>query len=141
MNHLVAYGSLFLTSLGAATFLPIQSEFVLIGLYLSGDYSNFWLLVISTVGNTLGSTVNWALGRYIEHFKDRRWFPIKPALIERASGWYERWGAWSLLLAWAPFIGDPLTFAAGILRVNFWLFVSLVAMGKMMRYALVMTAL
>lgn len=141
MNDLVAYGSLFFTAFGAATFLPIQSEFILVGLHLSGDYSPYWLLIVATVGNTLGSTVNWALGRYIEHFKDRRWFPIKPAVIDRASRWYERWGAWSLLLAWMPFIGDPLTLVAGILRVNVWLFVALVAMGKMIRYGAVLTAL
>nr|WP_029008315.1 YqaA family protein [Azospirillum halopraeferens] len=141
MNDLVAYGSLFLTAFGAATILPIQSEFVLIGLHLSGHYSTFWLLVVATVANTLGSTVNWALGRSIERFRDRRWFPVKPALIDRASGWFERWGVWSLLLAWMPFIGDPLTLVAGILRVNLWLFLALVAMGKMIRYGAVMSAL
>lgn len=141
MEAVLGYGSLFLTSFGAATLLPIQSEFVLVGLHLSGRYNTSWLLIVSTVANTLGSTVNWALGRYLLHFRDRRWFPIKPALIDRASRWYERWGAWSLLLAWAPFIGDPLTLAAGVLRVNIWLFVCLVGLGKMMRYAAVLTAL
>lgn len=139
MNTLVAYGSLFLTAFGAATLLPIQSEFLLVGLHLTGDYSILWLLVVSTVGNTLGSTVNWLLGRFLIHSQDRRWFPVKPALIARASRWYERWGAWSLLLAWAPFFGDPITWVAGILRVNFWLFVSLVGLGKLMRYGAVLT--
>jgi len=47
---------------------------------------------------------------------------------------------WSLLFAWVPFIGDPLTFAAGVLRVNFWLFLLLVSIGKAGRYAVVILA-
>jgi membrane protein YqaA with SNARE-associated domain len=56
--------------------------------------------------------VNWLLGRYLIHFRHRRWFPVKPALLDRATAWYQTWGFWSLLLAWAPFIGDPLTLVA-----------------------------
>lgn len=140
MNDITAYGSLFFTAFGAATFLPIQSEFLLYGLHVSGNHSTLWLLIVATLGNTLGSVANWLLGRYLVHFQDRRWFPVKPALIARASRWYERWGAWSLLLAWAPFIGDPLTLVAGILRVNLWLFVILVGLGKLVRYGAFLTA-
>jgi membrane protein YqaA with SNARE-associated domain len=84
--------------------------------------------------------VNWLLGRYLIHFQDRRWFPIKRPLIDRATAWYQRWGFWSLLLAWVPFIGDPLTLVAGILRENFWVFLLLVTIGKADRYLVVVTA-
>jgi membrane protein YqaA with SNARE-associated domain len=97
-------------------------------------------VLVATMGNTLGSAANWLLGRYLVHFKDRRWFPVKPVLIDRATGWYQRWGLWSLLLAWAPFSGDPLTLVAGILRVNLWLFLALVGVGKLARYLAVVTA-
>jgi len=136
-----AYVSLFLAALIAATFFPAQSEAVLAALYLTGDYSTVGLLVVATVGNVLGSVINWLLGRSIAHFRDRWWFPFPASSIERASYWYQRWGVWSLLLAWTPFLGDPLTLVAGILRTNLWVFLALVTAGKGGRYAFLLAVL
>jgi len=134
MSDLTAYGGLFLAALVAATLLPAQSELVLVGLRASG-YDAVVLVAVATAGNVLGSTINWVLGRYLLHFRDRRWFPVKPAMLDRAAGWYGRWGVWSLLLAWMPVVGDPLTLVAGILRVDLRLFLPLVTLGKAARYA------
>ena len=136
MSFIGAYGGLFLMSLGAATFLPIQSEFLLTGLILRTDYSVVALVIVASVGNTLGSIINWAIGRQIEKYKDRRWFPASPEQLDRAARWYQRYGYWSLLLSWAPFIGDPLTLAAGLMREPLWIFVILVAIAKTVRYVL-----
>jgi membrane protein YqaA with SNARE-associated domain len=140
MNDVWALGSLFVTAFLAATVLPAQSEFLLAGLHLTGAYGKAALVGVATAGNVLGSVVNWLLGRYLIHFRHRRWFPVKPALLDRATAWYQTWGFWSLLLAWAPFIGDPLTLVAGILRENFWIFLALVTLGKAARYIVVVTA-
>ncbi|MCW0072896.1 DedA family protein, partial [Burkholderia pseudomallei] len=78
--------------------------------------------------------INWVLGRGIEHFRDRRWFPVKPAALARAEGWYSRYGRWSLLLSWAPVIGDPLTVIAGVLREPLPTFVAIVTIAKVGRY-------
>ena len=107
---------------------------------MSETHSKVMLVTVATMGNVLGSMVNWLLGRYLIHFQDRRWFPVKRSLIERATVWYQTWGFWSLLLAWAPFIGDPLTLVAGILRENFWVFLLLVTIGKAVRYLVVVAA-
>lgn len=136
MSFIGAYGGLFLLSLGAATFLPIQSEFLLTGLILKTDYSVVALVIVASIGNTLGSVINWAIGLQIEKFKDRRWFPASPEQLERASRWYQRYGYWSLLLSWAPFIGDPLTLAAGLMREPLSVFITLVAIAKTIRYVL-----
>ncbi|MFD1697242.1 YqaA family protein [Roseibium aestuarii] len=126
--------SLFTVSFLAATVLPAQSEFGLAGL-LAAEAAPVWALVaVASLGNTLGSCVNWGLGRWIEHFRKRRWFPVSEAALDRASGWYQRWGKWSLLLSWAPVIGDPLTLAAGVLREPFLPFLVLVALAKTGRY-------
>jgi len=94
-----------------------------------------WVLtVIATVGNTLGSVVNWILGLYLLHFQGRRWFYFSKAQIEQAQRWYQRYGYWSLLLAWMPVGGDALTLIAGIMRVRLWLFLLLVGAGKALRY-------
>jgi protein-S-isoprenylcysteine O-methyltransferase Ste14 len=77
-------------------------------------------VLVASVGNVAGSVINWALGRGIEHFRERRWFPIKPAALARAERWYARYGRWSLLLSWAPVIGDPLTMIAGAAARAAW---------------------
>lgn len=136
MDLIGALGGLFLISLGSATFLPIQSEILLTGLILNTDYWIPGLVIVASIGNTLGSVVNWAIGLRIEQFKDRRWFPATPAQLDRASRWYRRYGYWSLLLSWAPFIGDPLTLAAGLMREPFGTFILLVAIAKTLRYVI-----
>ena len=74
------------------------------------------------------------MGRGIERFRHRRWFPVTETQLERAQAWYARWGVWSLLLSWAPF-GDAITVVAGVLRTRWWVFLSLVALAKTGRYA------
>lgn len=112
----------------------MQSEAVLVGLLLAGDYSIAGLLVVATIGNVLGAVINWALGRSLLHWRDRPWFPASEAQLARAQGWYKRYGRWSLLLSWAPIVGDPITVIAGTLRERFWIFLLLVTMAKGGRY-------
>ena len=132
---LAGYLGLFFAAFGAATLLPMQSEAVLVGLLISGHYSLWVLLTIATAGNVLGSGVNWWLGRSVERFKDRRWFPVSPRHLEKARTHYQRWGHWSLLLSWVPIIGDPLTLVAGAMREPFWRFLLIVTVAKGARYA------
>lgn len=131
----VAYAAMFASALLAATLLPAQSEFLLVALDAAGGYSPTGLVVSASVGNVLGSVVNWVLGRFLWQHRHARWFPIPARLVERACSWFQRWGVWSLLLAWTPYLGDPLTFAAGVLRTPLGLFLVLVAIGKVARYA------
>lgn len=131
---LLVYGSLFAAAFLAATVIPAQSELLLATLLMSGRYDPALLLLVASLGNTLGSCVNWLLGRFIERFRERRWFPISPEKLEKASGWYVRWGKWSLLLSWMPIIGDSLTIAAGLLRTPFATFFALVLFAKTARY-------
>ncbi|MGE4326564.1 MAG: YqaA family protein [Pseudodonghicola sp.] len=126
---------LFLAALVAATLIPAQSEAVLAGLILAAGHPVWVLLAVATAGNVLGATINWGLGRFLIQYADRRWFPISRAKLDRATGWYGRWGHWSLLGSWLPLIGDPLTFAAGVLREPFWRFLAIVTLAKGGRYA------
>lgn len=129
-----AYMGLFMSALIAATILPAQSEALLALLLLGGEHSAVGLLVSASIGNVLGSVINYLLGRLAETYSRRRWFPVKPATLDRARNWYHRYGRWSLLLSWAPVIGDPITVAAGVLREPFWSFLLLVTLAKVGRY-------
>jgi membrane protein YqaA with SNARE-associated domain len=137
---LAALAMLFLAAFGAATLLPLQSEAMLVGLLLRDEYPVLLLLGVATAGNVLGSIVNWWLGRYIEHWRNRRWFPVSGPTLDRAQARYHRYGRWSLLLSWAPIIGDPLTVVAGVMKEPFWSFLLLVTAAKAGRYGVLTAA-
>lgn len=134
MIDLAAYAGLFAAAFIAATIFPMQSEAILVGLMLTGKYSVPGLIAVASIGNTLGSAVNWLLGRGIERFRGSRWFPATPAQLERAERWYRKYGKWSLLLAWLPVGGDAITVIAGVLKEPLWSFLLLVFIGKLARY-------
>ncbi|MEQ8322066.1 MAG: YqaA family protein [Rhodospirillales bacterium] len=133
----MAYGGLFGVSFLAATILPAQSEIGLAGLIVAEDYSVPLLIAVASAGNTLGAVVNWILGRGVDKLHDKKWFPMKPEQLDKATGWYHKYGRWSLLLSWVPVIGDPLTLAAGVLREPLWSFLLLVSVAKTARYVIV----
>jgi len=128
--------SLFVSAFLAATFLPLSSEVLLLALLQAGG-EPILLVAVASVGNTLGSVVNWLLGHFLLRFQDRRWFYFTPAQIERAQHWFQRYGLWSLLFTWVPLLGDGLTLIGGVMRVRLWLFVLLVGTGKTVRYIMI----
>jgi len=129
ISYLLLFGSAFL----AATLLPFYSEVLLYALLRAGG-DPVMLVLVATLGNTLGAVVNWLLGLYLLKFQDRRWFYFSRAQIDTAQRWYQRYGFWSLLLAWMPVGGDALTLIAGVMKVRLWLFLLLVGTGKGLRY-------
>lgn len=131
---LATYLGLFLVAFGAATLLPFQSEAVLVGLLAHGEYSPWTLIATATTGNVLGSFVNWIFGRYVERWRDRPWFPVSNKKLASAERSYHRYGRWSLLLSWAPLIGDPLTVVAGIMREPLRSFLPIIVIAKLGRY-------
>ncbi|KAA8702824.1 YqaA family protein [Pseudomonas cannabina] len=134
MFELTSYLGLFLVAFGAATLLPLQSEAVLVGMLLSERYVTILLLLTATAGNVLGSVVNWYLGRSIERFRHKRWFPISERHLDKAQTTYRRYGRWALLFSWVPIIGDPITMIAGVMREPLWRFLLVVTLAKALRY-------
>ena len=130
------YFYLFCSALIAATLFPLSSE-ALLSTLLYQDYSPLLLWLVATTGNTLGSCINWYLGKWCLHLQDKKWFPISAQQLNRAQTRFQKYGLVSLLFAWVPIIGDPLTLLAGVMRVQFWRFLVLVAIGKGLRYGVV----
>jgi membrane protein YqaA with SNARE-associated domain len=137
VEDLSAYLGLAAVAFLAATILPGSSEALLTALLIRSPDDAVTLFIAATAGNTAGAALNWSLGRFLMRFADRRWFPVSPGWIERASAWFRRFGVWLLFFSWVPIIGDPLTVVAGLLRVRFALFLAIVALGKAARYAAV----
>ena len=131
------FSSLFITAFLAATILPAQSEAVL-AYHIASDKNQIYVaILVATAGNVLGAIVNWWLGKYLNQFQGRRWFPIGHEKLDKARIHYARYGRYSLLLSWVPIIGDPITMIAGFLREPFWSFCLLVTIAKGARYLVV----
>lgn len=131
----MVYLTLFTVAFLSATLLPMGSEALL--LYdVSQEYSLTVLWGVATVGNTLGSMVNYWLGLKGEAYLEEKGH-LSAQKMAKARAFFDRFGGWTLLISWAPIIGDPLTFIAGVLRYNFKWFSLIVAVAKGTRYAIV----
>lgn len=93
--------------------------------------------MIATIGNVLGSLVNFALGWLAAGTTLAQKFGPSAHQIRRAQGFYRKYGRWSLLLSWLPVIGDPLTLVAGVMRERISIFLVLVTIAKLSRYVVV----
>ena len=133
----LGYLQLLLFSFLAATFLPFSSEVILTTMYLSKNFNIFILLIVASTGNILGSLFNWYLGKKILIFKDKKWFPISDDRLKKSEKFFQKYGVWSLLLAWVPIIGDPLTMIAGVLRIKLIVFLIFVSISKISRYVFI----
>lgn len=105
---------------------------------LVADGSSPWQCwLVASIANTLGSCVNWWIGRYARRHEHKRWYPASPKRLQQAEKLFSRWGIPSLFFAWVPIVGDALTVTAGLLRVGLLPFTVIVFAGKALRYALV----
>lgn len=127
------YVGLFAASFLAATILPLSSEVVL-GFLLLNSFNPAALVAVATCGNVLGSLTNYLIGFWGSAFLVNRVVKISGAEAEKARQRFKKYGVFSLLFAWVPIVGDPLTFVAGVLKVNLLIFFILVTFGKLMRY-------
>jgi membrane protein YqaA with SNARE-associated domain len=118
----------------------MQSEALLAYHVTNSDLGLAGLFGVATLGNVLGSVVNWYCGRFLRRFRGRRWFPVTPDAMQKAELRYHRYGRWSLLASWVPIIGDPLTVVAGVMREPLISFVLIVTVAKAARYMAVVAA-
>lgn len=131
-----SYPALFGLSFLAATLLPVGSEWLLAWMLLDCN-DPFLTVTIATLGNTLGACTTWAIGAYGGPCLIRRILRIDPAAEASAKRRYRRYGVWSLLFSWLPFIGDPLCLAGGLMGTGLGRFTLFVFTGKLFRYAAV----
>ncbi|MCB1359813.1 MAG: DedA family protein [Rhodobacter sp.] len=124
---------LFAAAFTAATVLPFQSELIFAGLQITGMAPVWALILVASLGNTLGTYVNYWLGWRLESAGAHRWLRVPDAQFARARLWWGRWGIWTLLLSWMPVL-DLTTVMAGSMRTPLWQFTLLVALAKTGRY-------
>tara|TARA_B100000579_G_C22070330_1_gene505423 strand:+ start:51 stop:485 length:435 start_codon:yes stop_codon:yes gene_type:complete len=135
------YISLFTVAFMVATIVPFGSEAYFVTLLSMDKYNDLLLIIAASLGNVLGSVFNWVCGYYVNYFIKKTWFPLNNNMIDRGNNMFRKYGKWSLLLSWVPFIGDPITFVAGTLRYSLLPFIILVSIGKVGRYLLIYISL
>lgn len=141
VQYLISYGGvgMFIAAFLAGSFFPFSSEVVMLGLLAAGaDPSD--LLLWGTAGNTLGSLFNYGVGSLGREEWITRWTKVPPEKLERGKRWVRRYGAWAGLLAWLPLLGSVITVAMGYLRVKLIYGIAAIAVGKYIRYWLLIRA-
>ena len=139
MTEASAILGLFLSAFLAATLIPAQSELGLGYLVINTDYSMVLLVTVASLGNTTGATINWFIGRGVAKSVVRLEKIEASTRYRAVINWYKKYGQWTLLLSWAPFVGDPITFIAGIFKVPLITFLLIVALAKTSRYVFIAT--
>ncbi|HJE03221.1 YqaA family protein [Aliarcobacter thereius] len=128
----MTYFILFISAFLSATLLPFGSEALLI-YDIKAGYNIYLLLFFGTLGNSLGSVLNYYLGlKGEEYLIKKRLINIK--YIDICKKYFDKYGGISILFVWLPIIGDPITFVAGILKYNFKKFLVLLVISKLSRY-------
>lgn len=135
-NLIVNFGYLGLAAFCffAATILPVSSEAAL-ATALALKLPALPALACATLGNCAGVACNYWVGSKVEANVLHQHLHKK--VVARAYELMQRWGKWSLLLSWLPVIGDPITYLAGLGRMNFSLFFFVVALLRFLRYLVI----
>ncbi|KIM09450.1 MAG: membrane protein [Sulfurovum sp. PC08-66] len=128
LEYLYLFGSAFIS----ATLFPLGSE-VLFVYYVKENFDIVLLLWVATLGNVLGSVVNYYFGHKGEEYLETQKI-LSQAQRVKYQKYFDRYGGYALLLAWVPIVGDPITLVAGVLRYNFIYFAILVTISKLLRY-------
>lgn len=131
------FAGVFVAAFLAATIVPFSSEATLAAALTASGQSWPALIAVASAGNVLGSIVNWFLGRALSSERSIRFVRIERKDLAWAERWYHKYGRWSLLLSWAPVIGDPLTIVAGFMREPLRFFIPVVIAAKTGRYLVV----
>lgn len=126
---------LFISSFVSSTIAPGGSEAVLAYLVSESRNSVIFLVMVATVGNTLGALTTWGLGSLAA-----KKYPVEDMLSEskqKSLFFVKKWGAWAMLFSWLPVVGDGLCFAGGWLRLSLFFSSAVIFIGKAVRYCLV----
>ena len=126
------YLILFLSAFISATLFPLGSEALFIYDIKEG-YNIYFLVIVATIGNSLGSLLNYFLGLKGEEYLVEKKL-INEKVILKSKSYFDKYGSISLLFSWLPIIGDPITFVAGILKYDLKKFIVLVVIAKLSRY-------
>lgn len=127
---------LFLATMASSTILPIPSEAV-VATFIALKYNPWVILIVASVGNVLGSVTTYALGYFgltkvLEKFSKIN--TVKVRYFRQKSLQH---GDLLSFLSFLPFLGDMFTLALGLAKYNVYRCIFFIALGKTLRYAVI----
>ncbi len=131
----IEIGGLFISAFISSTIAPGGSEAVLAYMVAAGHYQVGLLVMVATIGNTLGALTTWALGGMAA-----KRFPVAALLSankQKALDVLQTKGIWTLFFTWLPVVGDVLCFAGGWLKLPLFQACLIILLGKLGRYAVI----
>ncbi|MBQ5456223.1 MAG: DedA family protein, partial [Prevotella sp.] len=137
INLLMQYGywGMLISAFTAGSFFPFSSEAVMFGLMAAG-LDPFTLAIYGTIGNVLGSLVNYGIGRMGKMEWIERYLHVSKKDLDRAERFMAGQGAWMGFFAFVPIIGSAITIALGLMRANLLITTISITLGKIVRYAI-----
>jgi membrane protein DedA with SNARE-associated domain len=96
--------------------------------------SLFGIILAGVIGDVLGASVAYAIGRFastevIERHGAK--FHAKPSDLERAHRWFDRYGAWVIVISrWLPVIRAAFPYAAGASKMPYPRFAAMATIGS-----------
>jgi membrane protein YqaA with SNARE-associated domain len=132
LDEMTLLWALAVSAFTSATILPGTSEAALSAFVLAHPSAAWRGFIVATLANTAGSLSSYLLGRLIPPAK------LEAKISKTLRDFAQKYGFWSLALAWVPVVGDALCLAAGALRLNPWLSALALLAGKALRYAAVL---
>lgn len=127
---------LFIATFLAATIVPFSSEAVLAGVLMAG-FDPVSCLIVATLGNTLGGMSSFGLGYLGDWRWIKRYLRVDEKSVVKWKQLVDRFGAYTALLCWLPFVGDVIAIALGLFKANIMRVLLWITIGKMARYAVV----
>ena len=137
ISLLISYGywGMLITAFIAGSFFPFSSEAVMTGLLAAG-LDPWGLIVYGTIGNVLGGMFNYFVGRMGRLEWIERYLHVSQHDLDRATRFMAGRGAWMGFLAFVPLLGSAITIALGLMRANIPISLTSIAIGKFLRYVL-----
>lgn len=128
------YWGMLVAAFLAGSIFPFSSEAVMIGLMATG--LDPWLLMVyGTIGNVLGSIVNYCLGRMGRMEWIEKYLHVKKEDLDKAHRFMAGRGSWMGFFAFLPVLGSAITIALGLMRSNIVITFIAITLGKIFRYA------
>ncbi|MBO4451642.1 MAG: DedA family protein [Bacteroidaceae bacterium] len=131
------YWGMGIASFFAGTFFPFSSEAVMAALLATTSMDPVLVVVSGTIGNVLGSMVNYFIGSLCKPQTVSRIFHIKPERMDTAQQYVMKYGAWMGFFTFAPILGTAISLALGMLKANVWYTFLTTFLGKTVRYVIV----
>jgi membrane protein YqaA with SNARE-associated domain len=136
MEGFAEYGyiGLFAAAFLAATVIPMSSDIVLVVMVAAG-FEPVTCVVVGTAGNWLGGMTSYYLGYLGKWEWIEKWLRISPEKASRVKKYIDKYGSYTALLSWLPFVGDAMAVVLGLVRSSVLRVAIFMLIGKGARYA------